>query len=125
MLNILSIYEISSYFLMLSTCFLKCLPIFKKNFTFQQIISFIFGDANEGGFPDGGSTSMRIGTDSDYSRVIVAGAGGGACNRNGYINQGGFGGGLTGGNCYHEGVLIENTNLQLRSWNTNLQHRRF
>ena len=67
----------------------------------------LIGDTNEGGFPDGGSTSMRIGTDSDYSRVIVAGAGGGACNRNGYINQGGFGGGLTGGNCYHEGVLIE------------------
>ncbi|KAK8872139.1 hypothetical protein M9Y10_007900 [Tritrichomonas musculus] len=83
------------------------------------------GSATEGGFPDGGgtktghwnisfptvpgtgggSTSIRIGSDTDYSRVIVAGGGGGASGCAYTVNPGGFGGGQTGGNCYHQGAL--------------------
>ena len=76
------------------------------------------GSSTEGGFPDGGgtrtghfpgyttvpgtgggSTSIRIGKDSDYNRVIVAGGGGGASGCSYYREPGGFGGGLNGGNC--------------------------
>lgn len=54
-----------------------------------------FGD----GSPGGGGTDIRIGTDSVYSRVIVAGGGGGANYSNMIPNNGcygGAGGGLTG-----------------------------
>ena len=83
------------------------------------------GSATEGGFPDGGgtktghwnsscptvpgtgggSTSIRIRSDTDYSRVIVAGGGGGASGCAFSVNPGGFGGGQNGGNCYHRGAL--------------------
>ena len=77
------------------------------------------GSTTKGGFPDGGgtktghydkytsvpgtgggSTSIRVGSDSDYARVIVAGGGGGSSGSCAYTNHGGFGGGLSGGNCY-------------------------
>ena len=78
------------------------------------------GSSTKGGFPDGGgtktghssacttvpgtgggSTSIRIGSDTNYSRVIVAGGGGGAGGDSCRINPGGFGGGLNGGNCFY------------------------
>ena len=49
----------------------------------------------------GGSTSIRIGSDTDYARVIVAGGGGGASGSCDCVNQGGFGGGSIGGNGYY------------------------
>ena len=82
------------------------------------------GDTTRGGFPDGGgtktghyngaltvpgtgggSTSIRIGSVSDYARVIVAGGGGGASADSFYISPGGFGGGKTGGNCFYKHQL--------------------
>ena len=82
------------------------------------------GSTTEGGFPDGGgtkasycsnyhtvpgtgggSTSIRIGSDSNYTRVIVAGGGGGASGDCQNASPGGFGGGLNGGNCYYNGSL--------------------
>lgn len=82
------------------------------------------GSSTKGGFPDGGgtktghrftsttvpgtgggSTSIRIGSDSNYTRVIVAGGGGGASGCSVYTNPGGFGGGLNGGNCTHDSQL--------------------
>ena len=50
----------------------------------------------------GGSTSIRISTDSLYSRIIVAGGGGGASGETFYSSDGGYGGGLNGGNCFFE-----------------------
>ena len=82
------------------------------------------GETTNGGFPDGGgtktghyqgnaspgtgggSTSIRIRGDTDYSRVIVAGGGGGASGSRRRTNCGGFGGGLSGGNCYYKGSQI-------------------
>ncbi|KAK8842165.1 hypothetical protein M9Y10_026394 [Tritrichomonas musculus] len=81
------------------------------------------GSTTKGGFPDGGgtktchynssyptvpgtgggSTSIRIGSDTDYARVIVAGGGGGASGSCQYIDQGGFGGGSNGGNSSYYG----------------------
>ena len=77
------------------------------------------GSSSKGGFPDGGgaktghcgsfttvpgtgggSTSIRIGSATDYARVIVAGGGGGASGNSCYVEPGGFGGGPTGGNCH-------------------------
>ena len=71
------------------------------------------GSATKGGFPDGsdpktghfsyfttvpgtggGSTSIRIGSNIDYERVIVAGGGGGASGASYHADPGGFGGGL-------------------------------
>ena len=52
----------------------------------------------------GGSTSIRIRNDTNYSRVIVAG-GGGASGDSVFANPGGFGGGLNGGNCYYKQSL--------------------
>lgn len=82
------------------------------------------GSVTNGGFPDGGgtktghydsytsvpgtgggSTSIRISSDSLYSRVIVAGGGGGAGGDNQRTDHGGFGGGTTGGNSYCKGSL--------------------
>ncbi|KAK8888242.1 hypothetical protein M9Y10_039307 [Tritrichomonas musculus] len=82
------------------------------------------GATTSGGFPDGGgtktghwdnytsvpgtgggSTSIRLTSDSDFARVIVAGGGGGATGSSGNRSPGGFGGGLSGGNCYHIGML--------------------
>lgn len=82
------------------------------------------GSTTDGSFPDGGgtktgyrdnftaipgtgggSTSIRISTNSIYSRVIVAGGGGGASGSTHSTDNGGFGGGMNGGNCYHEGKL--------------------
>lgn len=82
------------------------------------------GSETQGGFPDGGgtktghcyfyktvpgtgggSTSVRISSDSPYARVIVAGGGGGASGSFDHANHGGFGGGLSGGNCYYSGSL--------------------
>ena len=82
------------------------------------------GSTTKGGFPDGGgtrtgynssyctvygtegsSTSIRIGSESKYRRVIVAGGGGGASGDGYYVNPGGFGGGLSGSNCYYDGSL--------------------
>ena len=77
------------------------------------------GSTTSGGFPDGGctktghyssdytsspgtgggSTSIRLKSDSQYSRVIVAGGGGGAGGNYRIKDDGGFGGGLSGGNC--------------------------
>ena len=82
------------------------------------------GSTTKGGFPDGGgtrisycsayhtvpgtgggSTSIRIGNESKYNRVIVAGGGGGAGGDCWNVDPGGFGGGLSGGNCYYAGSL--------------------
>ena len=82
------------------------------------------GLTTQGGFPDGGgtktghcssyttvpgtgggSTSIRIGSDTVYARVIVAGGGGGASGTYNFINPGGFGGGLSGGNCTYNNQL--------------------
>ncbi|KAK8884623.1 hypothetical protein M9Y10_043739 [Tritrichomonas musculus] len=82
------------------------------------------GLSTNGGFPDGGgtrtghyesyttvpgtgggSTSIRIGSDTDYNRVIVAGGGGGASGSCSWADPGGFGGGLNGGNCSNENSL--------------------
>ena len=78
------------------------------------------GLSTEGGYPDGGgtktghsssyttvpgtgggSTSIRIGSNSRKARVIVAGGGGGASGNSYHYNPGGFGGGLSGGNVFH------------------------
>lgn len=53
----------------------------------------------------GGSTSIRIATNSIYSRVIVAGGGGGADSDYRNTNNGGFGGGMTGGNGWYKGSV--------------------
>lgn len=53
----------------------------------------------------GGSTSIRMSADSLYSRLIVAGGGGGASGETIYSSDGGYGGGLSGGNCLFEGSL--------------------
>lgn len=83
------------------------------------------GSSASGGFPDGGgaktghwcssfttvpgtgggSTSIRIGSDTNYARVIVAGGGGGASGSRCFVDPGGFGGGLSGGNCTYEQKL--------------------
>lgn len=82
------------------------------------------GSVTDGSFPDGGgtktghiqeytsvpgtgggSTSIRLITDTDYSRVIVAGGGGGAGGDSQCDNLGGFGGGLNGGNCYYDSSI--------------------
>lgn len=89
-----------------------------------QIASSSEGTITNGGFPDGGktktglyqninvvpgtgggSTSIRITTDSVYSRVIVAGGGGGGSGCESHKNHGGVGGGMNGGNCYYYGIL--------------------
>lgn len=51
-------------------------------------------DTNEGAGGGGGSSDIRIGTDSLHARVIVAGGGGGGGEDN---ETGGYGGGETGG----------------------------
>ncbi|KAK8845001.1 hypothetical protein M9Y10_021175 [Tritrichomonas musculus] len=80
--------------------------------------------STKGGFPDGGgtktghwfncttvsgtgggSTSIRIGSKSDFARVIVAGGGGGASGSSTFIDPGGFGGGLNGGHSSLEGSI--------------------
>lgn len=77
------------------------------------------GSTTSGGFPDGGgtktghfksftsvpgtgggSTSIGIDIGTGISRVIVAGGGGGASGSCERSDHGGFGGGLSGGNCY-------------------------
>lgn len=82
------------------------------------------GSVADGGFPDGGlsktghkspyttvpgsgggSSSIRVSTDSLFSRVIVAGGGGGASGTDYYSDHGGYGGGLSGCNCYYTGSL--------------------
>lgn len=83
------------------------------------------GSCTKGGFPDGGgtktgnycndyptvpgtgggSTSIRIGSDTNYARVIVAGGGGGASGSSVFIEPGGFRGGLIGGNCSYESSI--------------------
>lgn len=55
----------------------------------------------------GGSTSIRLVSDSLYTRVIVAGGGGGAGGNCYYTDDGGFGGGKEGGNSYIEGELAK------------------
>lgn len=45
----------------------------------------------------GGGTDIRIGSDSLYARVIVAGGGGGSCNHGGSVATSCYGGGLNGG----------------------------
>lgn len=79
----------------------------------------------DGGFPDGGSTinkwtsvpgtgggstSMRLKNDTEFSRIIVAGGVGGASGSSGGGSslQGGFGGGLSGGNCQESFALHAN-----------------
>jgi hypothetical protein len=52
--------------------------------------------AHSGGKSGGGATDIRLKVDSLYSRVIVAGGGGGTGD--GTIDAGGHGGGLNGGN---------------------------
>lgn len=83
------------------------------------------GSSTKGGYPDGGgtktghchaecpivpgtgggSTSIRIGNETDYARVIVAGGGGGASGDHWTMNPGGFGGGVNGGNCFFKQSL--------------------
>ena len=82
------------------------------------------GSVTKGGFPDGGgtktghysgittvpgtgggSTSIRIGSNTNYSRVIVAGGGGGASGCCQFADPGGFGGGQVGGNCTYNSEL--------------------
>lgn len=82
------------------------------------------GSSTQGGFPDGGgtktghygsfgtvpgtgggSTSIQIGRETNYNRVIVAGGGGGASGSSHYKDCGGFGGGLCGGNVSYQGTL--------------------
>lgn len=82
------------------------------------------GSETSGGFPDGGgtktghylnytsvpgtgggSTSIRVGSNSLYTRVIVAGGGGGAGGDDVSTDHGGFGGGSSGGNSYACGKL--------------------
>lgn len=85
------------------------------------------GATTSGGFPDGGgtktghydnsftsvpgtgggSTSIRLKSDSLYSRVIVAGGGGGASGDYHGLSGGGFGGGLNGGNCIYKDKLTD------------------
>lgn len=58
------------------------------------------GQGNTAGGGGGGATDIRIGEDSLYARVIVAGGGGGAggrSNTSAYQSYGGYGGGTTGG----------------------------
>lgn len=50
----------------------------------------------------GGGTDIRLGADSLYARVIVAGGGGGACDHGGSIATACYGGGLIGG-CGYSG----------------------
>ena len=52
----------------------------------------------------GGSTSIRLSSDSLYARIIVAGGGGGA-GGDYYSNHGGVGGGANGGDCYYKSKL--------------------
>lgn len=52
-----------------------------------------YGSLNSGGTAAGGASDVRIGTNSLFSRIIVAGGAGGA----GYQGKGGVGGGSTGG----------------------------
>lgn len=94
------------------------------------------GDTTDGGYPDGGgtktghhvniyptvpgtgggSTSIRIGSDSDHSRVIVAGGGGGASGDHSHVSPGGFGGGQSGGNgVYCESLYNEGAGTQTGS----------
>ena len=64
----------------------------------------------------GGSTSIRIGSDTLYNRVIVAGGGGGASGDPSNVNPGGFGGGLNGGNCtYKESLQNQGAGTQTGS----------
>lgn len=51
----------------------------------------------------GGASDIRIGQDSLYARVIVAGAGGGAASSGSKSNAGGIGGGTSGGAGANEG----------------------
>jgi len=59
----------------------------------------------------GGASDIRIGTDSLYARVIVAGGGGGAQGRGStsYKASGGAGGGLSGQYGGYYGTLVEDT----------------
>ena len=56
-----------------------------------------YAASNYSGRAGGGASDIRIGTDSLYARVIVAGGGGGGASGYGY---GGYGGGETGGQGY-------------------------
>ena len=79
------------------------------------------GCVTSGGFPDGGGTKTGH-CNSNYSTVpgtgggstsirirnnlvILAGGGGGASGSSTYADQGGYGGGQTGGNCYYRGSI--------------------
>jgi hypothetical protein len=59
----------------------------------------------------GGSTDIRLKVDSLYSRVIVAGGGGGTSDESG--DYGGYGGGLNGGN---GGVGVTRSNSYAGKW---------
>ena len=93
------------------------------------------GSTTEGGFPDGGgtrtghfsshttvpgtgggSTSIRIGSDTEYNRVIVAVEDGGAGGSSAFADPGGFGGGLNGGNCsYRQSLQSQGAGTQTGS----------
>ena len=93
------------------------------------------GSSTKGGFPDGGgtktghydkyttvpgtgggSTSIRIGDNTEFTRVIVAGGGGGASGDHCHVDPGGFGGGLNGGNCsYVESIQNQGAGTQTGS----------
>ena len=55
------------------------------------------------GASGGGASDIRIGTDSLYARVIVAGGGGGAYSYSSTYSNGGYGGGATGGSTTRAG----------------------
>jgi len=56
------------------------------------------GHCNDIGYPGGGGTDIRLGVDSLYARIIVAGgSGGNAYNGNNGVKVGGVGGGESGG----------------------------
>lgn len=55
------------------------------------------GSGTPAGGTGGGASDIRIGQDSLYARIIVAGGGGGGCNWSSNYGTGGYGGGVTGG----------------------------
>lgn len=53
----------------------------------------------------GGSTSIEIGTDTSYARMIVTGGRGGSSGLNAVVDRGSFGGGQIGGSCTYKATL--------------------
>ena len=73
------------------------------------------GTGIKSGRGGGGASDIRIGTDSLYARVIVAGGGGGAGVTSAKANPAGCGGGLYGGDGYYNNTTGTYTTGQSRS----------